>query len=262
MTYVRGSDFDMLASALHDTAEALPDRDSSAAQSTASPERSRALASADPAQQLGDALVQIDALRARNASLQRSLSVAVHLAFHDELTGLANRRLLLDRFQHAVAHRSSPQTNVALAFVDLDRFKRVNDTLGHTVGDRLLELVARRLESGIREDDTACRFGGDEFVVLLGGVVGRGGAVAALDHINSTLVEPYVLDDTRIAIRASTGLAVHPLDGEDFAQLIQVASRDMTRNKSALVALPREHEGNREALPEDPRSGKGNGQRR
>lgn len=203
------------------------------------PERYRALESADPARQLRDALAQIDLLLRHNdqlseriAALRRSLAAAAHLALHDELTGLPNRRLLLDRFQNAIAQRPGPHSNVALAFLDLDGFKQVNDRLGHDAGDRLLQGVAERLVEGVREGDTACRFGGDEFVVLLTGVVGREGAAAALAHIGARLLEPYPVDGQEIAISASMGLAVYPFDGEDFNQLVRVSDRAMGRKKS------------------------------
>jgi diguanylate cyclase len=202
------------------------------------PERYRALDSSDPVRQLRDALTQIETLLHQNArlservlALRRSLTAAAHLALHDELTGLANRRLLLDRFQNAIAQRPDPQCNVALAFLDLDGFKRVNDRLGHATGDRLLRLVAARLLEGIRDGDTACRYGGDEFVVLLTGVAGREGAAAALAHITACLVEPYLVDDHAIDIQASIGLAVHPFDGDDFDQLVRVSDRAMGRMK-------------------------------
>jgi diguanylate cyclase (GGDEF)-like protein len=203
------------------------------------PERFRALESSDPARQLRDALAQVDALLRLNAQLserigvlRRSLATAAHLALHDELTGLANRRLLLNRFEAALAQGPDPHANVALVYLDLDGFKQVNDQLGHATGDRLLKLVARRLADGIRDSDTACRFGGDEFIVLLVGVAGHEGALAALAGISARLVEPYRVDGHEITIGASVGLAVHPFDGDGFEQLVQVSDRAMGREKT------------------------------
>lgn len=217
------------------------DRAASARSSTPQPasDRFRALESSDPVRQLRDALAQVDALLRLNAQLserigvlRRSLATAAHLALHDELTGLANRRLLLNRFEGALAQGPDPHANVALVFLDLDGFKQVNDQLGHATGDRLLKLVARRLADGIRDSDTACRFGGDEFIVLLTGVAGREGALAALAGISGRLVEPYLVDGHEITISASFGLAVHPFDGDDFEQLVQVSDRAMGSGKS------------------------------
>ncbi|HRQ63807.1 MAG TPA: GGDEF domain-containing protein [Xanthomonadaceae bacterium] len=233
------------------------------------PERYRALESADPGQQLRDALTQVSELLRRNdqlnqriLALRQTLSAVGRLALFDELTGLANRRRLMDRFHRAAAQRLTPPSTVALAFLDLDGFKQVNDRLGHAAGDRLLQMVAQRLADGIRDGDTACRFGGDEFVLLLTGVEGRDGAAAALDHIGNRLVEPYLIDGTAITISASAGLAVFPSDGKDFVQLLEVSDRAMSRNKPAAAALPREHDSSREALPASPRPRSGNGQRK
>jgi diguanylate cyclase len=202
------------------------------------PERYRALSSADPARQLRDALKQVDVLLRQNiqlservAALRRSLATAAHLALHDELTGLANRRLLLDRFQNAIAQRPSPHGNVALVFLDLDGFKGINDRLGHAAGDHLLQLLAGRLVDGIRAGDTACRFGGDEFVVLLTGVVGREGAARAMAHIRACLLGHYLVDGCAIDVRASMGLAVYPFDGVDFDALVRVSDHAMARSK-------------------------------
>lgn len=209
------------------------------AMSQPAPERFRALESSDPARQLRDALAQVESLLHANAelserigALRRSLATAAHLALHDELTGLANRRLLLNRFESALAQRPDPNANVAIVYLDLDGFKQVNDQLGHAAGDRLLQLVARRLVDGIRDGDTACRFGGDEFIVLLAGVAGREGALAALEGIHARLVEPYRIDGREISIGASVGLAVHPFDGDGFDQLVQVSDRAMGSKKS------------------------------
>jgi diguanylate cyclase (GGDEF)-like protein len=224
----------------------------------APPERFRALESADPMQQLRDALEQIDALLYQNARLKQdvialglSLRDARHLALHDELTGLANRRLLQDRFQQAIA-RPDVVSSVALAFVDLDGFKRVNDTLGHATGDRLLRLVAQRLMGGVRDCDTVCRFGGDEFVVLLAGIEGRKQAHAAIKHLNERLAAPYRIDGVEARITASIGLALYPCDGEDFGSLVEVSDLAMSQNKARMIGAQREDRITHESQPASP----------
>jgi diguanylate cyclase (GGDEF)-like protein len=119
--------------------------------------------------------------------LQRAVLRSRRFAFHDELTGLPNRRLLLDRYHQAVALATRQHRLVALLFLDLDGFKNVNDTHGHAAGDRILQLVAARLLASIRASDTACRYGGDEFVVLLPELDTPGSAVAAARKIRSAV---------------------------------------------------------------------------
>src|SRR4051812_38244840 len=107
-----------------------------------------------------------DRLRKRVAELERELTHARHLAYHDPLTGLPNRALLLDRLMQAMAQAQRQHKVVGLLLLDLDCFKSINDKLGHNAGDLILQEVAERLSSCIRACDTACRYGGDEFVIL------------------------------------------------------------------------------------------------
>ena len=134
-----------------------------------------------------------------------------HLAFHDPLTGLPNRRLFMDRLGHALKRSSRQGNRVAVLFMDLEQFKVVNDSLGHDVGDLLLTVVAQRLERCLRPEDTFARFGGDEVVVLLEAVDGPAEAVRVAERITEELRRPFVLEERQLYAAASIGVSVgHP----------------------------------------------------
>lgn len=175
-------------------------------------------------------------LEQRIVLLEREVETAYRFAYHDQLTGLPNRRLLLDRFNQVVARGIRHHEHVVLLFIDLDGFKRINDTLGHTVGDRVLQQLAARLTACIRASDTACRYGGDEFVVLLPEIQTLDQAAAVMAKISAQLAEPYAIGDSTVTSTASIGIAVFPVDGCEFLELIQAADRDMYRNKSPRSA--------------------------
>lgn len=154
-----------------------------------------------------------------------------YLAFHDALTGLPNRQLLSDRFTiaHALAQRQYQQ--MALLFLDLDRFKLVNDTLGHQAGDQILMQTARRLSEVVRESDTVCRLGGDEFVVLLGGLHSPNEATDVAQSIIAAIDAPFLAAGREIRIAVSLGIAVCPDDSDDFAELLKKADTALYRAK-------------------------------
>lgn len=190
-------------------------------------------------EQLRAALCRIDVLettglllRQKVALLQRSITRARRFACHDELTGLPNRRLLLDRYNQAVALAARQHRLVALLFLDLNGFKDVNDTRGHAAGDRILQQVAVRLRASIRASDTACRYGGDEFVVLLPELAGRRSALAAARTIRTRLSAPYTVDGTEITVTASIGSAIYPIDGYDYGELMRAMDASMYRDKA------------------------------
>ena len=133
-----------------------------------------------------------------------------HDALHDALTGLPNRVLFLDRLAQAIrrAQRRDPATCAAVLFLDLDRFKVVNDSLGHHVGDRLLVAVARRLESALRPGDTVARLGGDEFTILLDDVCDAREATVIAERVQTTLQDPFHLDGRELVVAASIGIAL------------------------------------------------------
>ena len=150
--------------------------------------------------------------------LARSINYAVerkrveaelaHQALHDALTGLPNRGLFLDRLEQALARNSRHGSDLAVLFCDLDRFKVVNDSLGHGAGDLLLVDVARRLEEVLRMGDTAARFGGDEFVILCEEVSGAHQAIAIAERVSEVLTAPFVLGEDEAFVRTSIGIAM------------------------------------------------------
>lgn len=193
----------------------------------------------------GAALRQLERLRRRDALLEQEnalLTEAVvkarRFAYHDELTNLPNRHLLVDRFNLAVALAERHNQHLALLFFDLDRFKHVNDTLGHSVGDKLLQQVALRLVAGIRASDTACRYGGDEFVVLLSELDAKDGAVVVADNIRAQLAAPYLIDGAQITVATSVGMAMYPVDAQALGDLVQIADLAMYRDKARRPGAP------------------------
>ncbi|MGH2969929.1 MAG: putative bifunctional diguanylate cyclase/phosphodiesterase, partial [Solirubrobacteraceae bacterium] len=156
-----------------------------------------------------------------------------HDALHDALTGLPNRVLFLDRLAQAIrrAQRRHPETCAAVLFADLDRFKLVNDSLGHHVGDRLLIAVARRLESALRPGDTVARLGGDEFTILLDDVGDAREAAVIAERVQQTLQEPFHLDGRELVVAASIGIALADPDAEP-ADVMRDADVAMYRAKA------------------------------
>ncbi|MFA5083096.1 MAG: EAL domain-containing protein, partial [Hydrogenophilaceae bacterium] len=154
-----------------------------------------------------------------------------HLAHYDPLTDLPNRLLLSARLDHAIERTGREHTLLALLFVDLDRFKTVNDGLGHPAGDRLLQAVAQRLARHIRAEDTFARLGGDEFVIVLEGVDDTGRVSVLAEKLLAALTHPFELDGQAIFIGASIGISTYPVDGTDAATLLKNADAAMYRSK-------------------------------
>ncbi len=164
--------------------------------------------------------------------LERSRAALREEATHDPLTGLANRRLFYDRLQQAIRHAHRYGGKVGILYVDMDRFKDINDRHGHHIGDAVLMEVAQQLLDCVRESDSVARLGGDEFVVLLEGVQGRHDCVAAALKIEHSLAHSARFDDLQLDIDASIGQAVYPDDGSDEDALIRAADAAMYRVKS------------------------------
>lgn len=147
----------------------------------------------------------------------------LHQSQHDILTGLPNRALLNDRMQQAIISARRDQMHMALLFLDLDKFKPINDTQGHAVGDLLLKEVAERMRACVRESDTVSRVGGDEFVILLPHIDEEQVAVRVAEKIRHALNQPFALAGYRLHISSSTGVAVYPEHGQDEVALLKNA---------------------------------------
>jgi diguanylate cyclase (GGDEF)-like protein/PAS domain S-box-containing protein len=154
------------------------------------------------------------------------------LATHDALTGLPNRFFFSERFRHAMARAKRAGHLVGLLYLDLDRFKPVNDSLGHKCGDQLLQTVARRIKRLVREEDTIARLGGDEFAVILEHLSRPRDAAATARKLLRALARPFLLEGHKASITASIGITVYPLDGDDVETLVKRADGAMYRAKT------------------------------
>jgi diguanylate cyclase (GGDEF)-like protein/PAS domain S-box-containing protein len=167
-----------------------------------------------------------------DVSNTRALSINLaHQAQHDSLTDLPNRLLLDDRLSHAMVVARRHGVKLAVLYLDLDRFKNVNDSVGHDIGDRLLQIVARRLQGCVRGSDTVSRLGGDEFVVLLSEVVTGQDAAISAEKILRALSGPVDIDGHHLHVSASIGIAIYPEDGEDAVSLLKHADFAMYHAK-------------------------------
>ncbi|MEW5699123.1 sensor domain-containing protein [Pseudomonas synxantha] len=178
-------------------------------------------------------------LTARDVSLLKNAQAQIrHLAYHDPLTNLPNRALLMDRLSQQIALLKRHNLRGALLFLDLDHFKHINDSLGHPVGDTVLKIVTARLEASVRMEDTVARLGGDEFVVLLSGLEGSRQAVssqvqALADTLRELLSEPMFLDGHRLQVTPSIGVALIPDHGSTPADLLKRADIALYRAKDS-----------------------------
>jgi diguanylate cyclase (GGDEF)-like protein/PAS domain S-box-containing protein len=155
------------------------------------------------------------------------------LAHHDTLTGLPNRLLLADRLKLAVAQSMRAKNLVGVVFLDLDKFKGINDTLGHAVGDLLLIEVAKRLRAAVRESDTVVRLGGDEFVIVLPGLKSRDDAAVVAQKVQVALAQPYTLQEHTVNTTPSIGVALYPNHTLDPEALLKKADEAMYAAKQA-----------------------------
>ena len=145
------------------------------------------------------------------------------LAMHDSLTGLPNRRLLTDRLSLAIAHARRNKSAMAVMYLDLDGFKQINDTLGHDAGDTLLSMVATRLMSAVREEDTVARLGGDEFAVVLWDLKSDYDLSMLASKIIQSVSLPFSIQGSDLSITTSVGISIYPTHGENVETLIKQA---------------------------------------
>jgi diguanylate cyclase (GGDEF)-like protein len=163
--------------------------------------------------------------------LEEQIEHNKHLALHDVLTGLPNRRLFQDRLESAIERARRTETQTALLVLDLDRFKQVNDSMGHHVGDLLLQQVARMFGSRVRRSDTVARTGGDEFSVILESPTNGADAVLVGRSLQALLENPLLLEEHSVKIGISFGVAVFPDDAQEIEALCIAADLRMYENK-------------------------------
>jgi diguanylate cyclase (GGDEF)-like protein len=210
----------------------VAERGDGASQPTSSSDASAALT-------MQEARREIDSLRTINARLARQVSVlkereahAQRLADRDGLTGLYNRRKVLDFLDTSIAAASQLGQRVALLFVDLNGFKAVNDRYGHAAGDQVLTIAAARIAARARRGDFVCRYGGDEFVVILSHAADLAAARQMADGIASSVAMPYRIDGALLYISAAVGMSVYPDQATGGAALIRHADEAMYRVKA------------------------------
>ncbi|MFN9472178.1 diguanylate cyclase domain-containing protein [Acidovorax sp.] len=201
----------------------------------------KALAEAGTSQNLveANAHLVITALQSQADTEQatQELSELSRAAELDGLTQLANRALLHDRFHKAMAHARRHHTRLGLLFIDLDKFKSINDTLGHATGDLVLQQAARCMEASIRDVDTVSRYGGDEFVILLADIAEIADAILVSNKVAAAIAVPMALGTERLVVSASIGVCVYPDDGLRLDDLLVCADAAMYRAKKV-----KEHE--------------------
>ena len=170
----------------------------------------------------------------RDITLQKEQEDRIRfLALNDALTGLPNRASFNDKIDNAVLRAERNKTGIALLFIDLDKFKPINDTLGHEAGDIVLKTVGQRLTETIRETDTAARLGGDEFVLILEGIPEKEGAVEIAKKLLKAIPEPIDVGTTDCSVGISIGISHYPTDAKDIPELLSAADRAMYNVKEA-----------------------------
>lgn len=172
--------------------------------------------------------IVIDITERKNMEMQ-----LLYQATHDTLTKLPNRSLLSDRINQAIAYAHRDKSVFALIFLDLDRFKLVNDTMGHPVGDELLKNISKRLIHCVRESDTVARIGGDEFVIIVNDLKNESLASISAAKVLQAVAAPMIINESEMTVTASAGIVVYPRDGEDVATILRNADTAMYRAKEA-----------------------------
>ena len=176
------------------------------------------------------------------STLKAAQKETAYLAYHDTLTGLPNRALCIERLQHSIAQAKRDKNDLALLFIDLDRFKVINDGLGHSIGDKVLVEAAKRLQVTLREQDTLARLGGDEFVAIIDGLASPLTASNVAEKLIESISKPFNIEGNKIKAGASIGISVYPNDGADFETLLRKAdlamylAKDQGRNTYRFVS--------------------------
>jgi diguanylate cyclase (GGDEF)-like protein/PAS domain S-box-containing protein len=173
-----------------------------------------------------------DELVRSNSELAKAKDLLAHIAYHDPLTNLPNRKQFQEQLQQSLAWAREKDHLVALLFLDLDGFKQVNDTHGHQVGDWLLKAVAQRLTHCLRNSDIIARLGGDEFVAILPGIPSPQDVCRVAEKILQTLSQSFVFDGVALSISASIGISIYPQDGGETEKLLDQADTAMYRAKN------------------------------
>jgi len=173
-----------------------------------------------------------DRLRARNAELQRAIAAVHAMATRDNVTGLYNRSFFADSVEHALAQAERHARGVALLFMDVDRFKQINDTLGHAAGDRSLRVIGERISACVRDSDIVARLGGDEFVALIENLGAPAGLHQLAEKIIAAVAQPLQLESGELVLSVSIGVAVWPKDGRDASTLMRNADTALYRAKN------------------------------
>jgi diguanylate cyclase (GGDEF)-like protein len=171
------------------------------------------------------------------------LSVAESIAeeanqrsFQDALTGIPNRALFNIRIEQAIALARRNNWFLAVMFIDLDRFKLINDTYGHAVGDKVLQTVAQRLHRRVRSEDTLCRYGGDEFLYLLVNPQSLENVQRVAEEVSEHIAQPVIIDDLELIVEPSIGIAIYPNDGNTYGELVANADAAMYRAKKTRAS--------------------------
>jgi diguanylate cyclase (GGDEF)-like protein len=187
-----------------------------------------------------DLRARLEELETANEALRAQLRLQGQLveqlryqAFHDSLTGLANRALFTDRLAHAVASRLRDPRPIGVLFLDLDDFKKVNDTYGHAAGDALLAAIGERLQACVRPADTAARVGGDEFAILLGDAGSYEGATHVAARVIDSFRSPFQLEGTEVAVHVCIGVALSEALYDDADNILRAADAAMYAAKRA-----------------------------
>jgi diguanylate cyclase (GGDEF)-like protein len=183
-----------------------------------------------------DTVEQFASLFALAAQKKQDQDHIAHLAHHDPLTGLINRHLFPDRLARAMILSQRHRKKIALLYVDLDKFKQINDDHGHLAGDAVLQEVASRLQALLRDSDTIARMGGDEFVVILQDISSKTAVNKVAKKIITALAEPIHFHEARFSVMASIGISIYPDDDKEIDALLQKADRAMYQAKKSSTA--------------------------